>query len=168
MSHTAPVACAQRRKQSLLDMGVALLIVVMAWPFPVMRALLSPAGHGAAMLVAWALTTLLYFGISAAVWQRTLGMRAFGLRLSGMEGGAPARGAGARWGIIAGATVLWYAIAPASACGSGMPERVSKTAIVSAGAAGEATSPQGIGTDPPDPITGDPHDVTRTDGREHD
>lgn len=139
MSHAEPVACAQRRKQSLLDMGVALLIVVMVWPFPVMRALLSPAGHAAAMVVTWALTTLLYFSISAAVWQRTLGMRAFGLRLAGPGDSAPSRGAGVRWGIIAGATVLWYAIAPASACGNGMPERASKTAIVPAEVTSDAT-----------------------------
>lgn len=130
MTEVAETACAQRRKQSLLDLGIALLIVVMVWPFPVMRALLSPAGHAIAMVAAWALTTLVYFGISAAWWHRTLGMRAFGLALAAPDGAAPSRGAAARWGIIAGATVLWYAIAPVSACANAMPERASATMVV--------------------------------------
>lgn len=132
MTDATQAQCVRRRKQTLLDMGVALLIVVMVWPFPVMRALLSPGGHVAAMLVAWAVTTVVYFAVSAAVWHRTIGMRAFGLRIDGLDGAEPARSAATRWGIIAGATALWFALAPISACRSGLAERVSATMIVPA------------------------------------
>jgi uncharacterized RDD family membrane protein YckC len=121
--------CKARRIQSAADVFMSVLLAMMIWPFPVARALMSPAAHVAGVLATCLIVLLVYFSVSAAAWRQTLGMRLAGVRLESIEGDAPTRAQGLKWGLVSAVVAPWYIVAPASACSASIAERVSRTTV---------------------------------------
>lgn len=118
--------CKHRRTQALADIGVAIGLTVLVWPFPLARAALSPAGHVTAILAAYLCVQLVYHAVSAGAWRRTVGMRLTGHVLISEGGVRSTHARSIMWGVASGLLSPWYAVSPAAACRFSVPERLSK------------------------------------------
>ena len=103
---------------------------MLAWPFPLARAMLPPLVNVASVLVFWQLVQVVYFAVTVAFWGRTGGMRLQGLNLSARAGGPPSRASRIRWALIAGAFALAQVAKPATAPRSPLAERTTGIALV--------------------------------------
>jgi len=121
--------CRIRRTQSGIDIVLSVLLAMMLWPFPVGRAMLSPAVHVLGVLITYGVVQVLYYAVSAVAWRQTLGMRLVGVRLRSADGAVPARRHALRWGLVSAVTAPWYVVAPRSACTARTAERFSRTTI---------------------------------------
>jgi len=118
-----------RRAQSLIDIFISVFAAMMVWPFPIARATLSPPIHVAGVLVTCVVVQLLYFSVCAVAWQKTLGMRLAGIRLSTPGGDSPTRRQALIWGLVSSLTAVWFAFAPSHAGSAAVAERVSATTV---------------------------------------
>jgi uncharacterized protein YceK len=103
------------RIQAAIDLGSALVLCMLLWPFPLARAALPPVVHVAAILIAWCVVHVLYLSIGLAAWSQTGGMRLVGLVLRSPEGEPCDRRQRVRWGLLAGLLVALRFVAPAGA-----------------------------------------------------
>ena len=113
MSGAAPLATARQiRIQCAIDSGAALVLAMLAWPFPLARVLLPVAVNVASVLVFWQLVQIAYFAIALSLWGQTAGMRLMGLHLACRDEAELSRGDRARWGARAGALAIPRLISP--------------------------------------------------------
>jgi hypothetical protein len=68
---------------------------------------MSPAAHVAGVLATCLIVLFVYFGVFAAAWRQTLGMRLAGVRLESIEGDAPTRAQGLKWGLVSAVVAPW-------------------------------------------------------------
>jgi hypothetical protein len=122
----------QRRIQSAIDSGAALVLAMLAWPFPLARAMLPVAVNIASVIVFWQLIQVLYFVVTVGVWKQTGGMRLQGLALRGLEGEEPQRGQRVIWAAIAGVLTWAQIAAPAGEESPTLAERVAKARVFTA------------------------------------
>lgn len=118
-----------RRAQSAVDIVTSVLIAMMLWPFPIARATLGPVMHIAGVLATCVIVQVLYFGVCAVVWRKTLGMHLAGIRLGNADGGAPARREALAWALVSAVTAPWHVAAPLSANVARTAERLSHTTV---------------------------------------
>jgi hypothetical protein len=95
-----------RRKQTAIDVGAAFILTVLAWPFPLARATVSPLVHVISILVLWQIAQVGYYALSAAFWRKTPGMHLTGLILQRSDGSPPPRGRAVRWRLLGGVLAL--------------------------------------------------------------
>ena len=119
-----------RRAQAAIDSGVALVLAMLAWPFPLARAALPPAVHVVSLLVFWQLLQMAYFAVTMAVWGATAGTHLMGLRVVADGGAAPSRGQRAWWGVLSGALALVRIVAPVREGARDVPERAAGVDVV--------------------------------------
>jgi hypothetical protein len=125
---TAPSA-RQRRIQSAIDSGAALVLAMLAWPFPLARAMLPVAVNIASIIVFWQVIQVLYFVVTVGVWRQTGGMRLQGLTLRDRDGQEPPRGQRVMWAAIAGVLTWAQVAAPAGEGNPTLAERVAKVRV---------------------------------------
>lgn len=113
-----------RRAQTAIDVGAALVITMLVWPFPIARAMLPPLVNVACILVAWQLIQVAYFAACSALWSTTGGMRLMGLTLAEPTGARPSRAVAVRWGLLAG--VLGIPRLFATARSAGKPDAAER------------------------------------------
>jgi hypothetical protein len=94
------------RRSALIDSGVALILAMLAWPFPLARMLLPVPVNVASLLLFWQVVQACYCALTAGVWGRTGGMLLQGLALVGPAHEEPSRVQRARWGVVYGALLL--------------------------------------------------------------
>jgi hypothetical protein len=117
-----------RRRQSALDCGAALVLAMLAWPFPLARASLAPIVHVVSILVVWQIVQVVYFSVCSAVWGKTGGVALLGMNLVVEGGERPSRRQAATWGAVAGLLTIPTIIAPSSS--PGLAERFSGVALM--------------------------------------
>jgi hypothetical protein len=122
---SAGVSRNDRRIQAAIDSGAALVLAVLAYPFPVMRAMLPLPVFVISILVVWQLVQVSYCALAAAVWGSTGGMYLRGLSLRTTDGGEATRGQRATWGALAGIAALVHVAAPPSEGKPALAERAS-------------------------------------------
>lgn len=117
------------RLASLIDLGVAVLAVVVLWPFPSLRMMLPWSAHAAAFAVALFAGAVLYAGSTLALAGRTLGMNIADIA---PEGGRKVGAAAAwRWAFAwAAAAVPSIFTSAAVDPVAGWPVRLSGLALV--------------------------------------
>ena len=115
----------QHQVQAALDSAAALVLAMLAWPFPLARALLPVPVNVVCVIVFWQLVQVLYCAITAGVWGQTGGMRLQGLGLFAEDGESPGRTARAKWGALAGAVALKQALFPSSVETPSFAERIA-------------------------------------------
>jgi uncharacterized RDD family membrane protein YckC len=118
----------------LIDSGTALVIAMLAWPFPIARAYLPVPIIIVSVLVFWQLIQVLYHVITVGFWGATGGMRLLGMSLEGRGGERASSSAARSWALWQGLTCVLVAVAPrAMATGVLSPERRSGTVLVHRG-----------------------------------
>ena len=123
-----------RRKQTAIDVVLALVLTMLVWPFPVARMNLTPVVHVISILVLWQLVQIGYFVVAAAVWRKTAGMYLLGLGLATGDHSVPDRAAAMRWAVIAGLLGIARLFTGGPSGGrSDMAERVSAVSVVVSG-----------------------------------
>ncbi|NTU70805.1 MAG: hypothetical protein HGB10_03160 [Coriobacteriia bacterium] len=126
----SPIAGALRT-QTAIDLGSALVITMLLWPFPVARAMLSVPVHVLSILAVWYLVLIAYFSVTCGVWGQTGGMRLMGIVFTDTSGDAVNRGRRAQWGAIAGALVCVRLLVPLAPDGTPGPvERLAGVSLV--------------------------------------
>jgi len=132
--HRHPVgaapAAAARRSQSAIDCGAALVLAMLAWPFPLARAVLPPAAHVVSVLIFWYAVQIAYFTVTMALWGATAGTRLLGLVVVTPEGLTPGRRQRVLWGALSGVTAFARVVVPTRTGGRGTPERVARVEVV--------------------------------------
>ena len=92
----AAAVAARARKASLVDSGICVLVAMLAWPFPIARAMLPPLVNVISVLV-WIFVVEVACGtLVMARWGRGAGWYLFDLAA---EGGRTPFSAGLRWGF---------------------------------------------------------------------
>ena len=119
----------QLRIQAALDSGAALVLAMLAWPFPLARAVLPLPVNIVSVIVFWQLVQVLYCALTVGFLEQTGGMRLQGLRLAGDDGAPATRGARLRWGALCGALALVHAVAPADGQSPTLAERIAGVRI---------------------------------------
>ncbi len=119
------------RRALAVDAALALVLAMLAWPFPVMRANLDLPAHVAALVAFSVFVQALYGAVCVRIWGRTPGLYLTDLGLTGAE-----RPFGpvlsVRWGAgFALAVVAALGSFGTADPGSGLPARFSGLATVS-------------------------------------
>jgi hypothetical protein len=95
-SAQAAAVAARARKASLVDSGICILVAMLAWPFPIARAMLPPLVNVVSVLVWIGIVEIAYGTLVMARWGRGAGWYLFDLAA---EGGRARFSAGLRWGL---------------------------------------------------------------------
>lgn len=105
---TSPLTPGEQRKRARIDLGAALIITMLLWPFPIARTTFTPAWNVLLVLLTWQIVNLVYHVVCARVWRRTAAMYLLGYSLVNKMGasGENDGGVAIRWGIVAGALVV--------------------------------------------------------------
>jgi len=120
-----------RRKQTALDVGTALVLTILAWPFPLARANLVPIVHVVSILALWQVVQAGYFAVCAAFWRKTGGMHLFGMVLGTLAGAPLSRGSAVSWGLLAGILGIPRLISGGPAAGApDLAEKLSGARVI--------------------------------------
>ena len=92
---TGPAQPARYRSAVLLDFVCALLLAMLAYPFPIMRATLPLPVFVMTILASIVVVHVLYEAVVVTIWGRSPAMYLLDL---GVEGGRPGVGAAMAWG----------------------------------------------------------------------
>ena len=114
-----------RRIQAGVDSGAALVLAMLAWPFPLARAMLPLPVNILSVLVFWQLVQVGYCAVAAAVWGGTAGTLVAGISLVAQDGAEITRANRAKWGALAGATALAHVVSPPTGGSPALAERVT-------------------------------------------
>jgi uncharacterized RDD family membrane protein YckC len=133
-SGATPPTRKTRRAQTAIDSGATLIFTMLAWPFPLARASLTPAVNVLSVLVLWQLLQIAYFAVTMSVWGATGGTRVMGLRVVGTDGTEPSRRQRALWGALSGAMAVVRVVAPAREGKLDLPERVAEVEVIATSA----------------------------------
>jgi hypothetical protein len=120
----------QRRTQTAIDSGAALVVTMLVWPFPLARAVLPVFANVLSVVVLWQVIQVGYFAVAMAVWGSTAGLRLQGLRLACSDGSTPDRAARLKWGVLAGSLALPQLAAPPAEGARSIPERAADVDVV--------------------------------------
>ena len=125
----APVSRRSRRIQAAVDSGAALVIAMLAWPFPLARAVLPVWLDVVLLLVFWQLVQVGYCAVTAGVWGSTAGTWTQGVELATAEGDEPTRRQRAQWGAVTGAVALAHVALPPRETAVTLAERLSGVTV---------------------------------------
>ena len=98
---------------------------MLAWPFPLARAVLPLPVDIVSVLVFWQLVQVAYCALTAGLWGSTGGMWVQGLELVAAGGGETTRRQRAQWGALTGAAALVHVVIPPREGARTLAERVS-------------------------------------------
>jgi hypothetical protein len=114
-----------RRIQAAIDSGAALVLAMLAWPFPLARAMLPLPVNIISVLVFWQVVQVAYCALAAGAWGSTAGTRLQGIVLVDADGGEPTRLRRAQWGALVGAAALVHIAVPPLDSARTLAERAS-------------------------------------------
>lgn len=127
---TAPATRKALRTRAAIDTGVALVLAMLAYPFPIARASLPlPVFVGSVILV-WQVVQVAYCAVTAGIWHGTAGTRLAGLVVADSDGGTGTGPRRAAWGALAGLSATVQAIVPPADGSAGMAARATGIALV--------------------------------------
>ena len=95
-----------------MDSGTALVLAMLAWPFPLARALLPVPALVLSILLFWQVVQIGYYALTIGIWGATGGMKVTGLVAVTADGATPTRGRRATWALVAGALAVVVIVAP--------------------------------------------------------
>ena len=124
-----------RRIQAGVDSGAALVLAMLAWPFPLARAMLPLPVNILSVLVLWQLIQVGYCALAAGVWGRTAGTLVAGISLVAQDGAETTRADRAKWGALAGAAALAHVVSPPAEGSPALAERLTGVRLESLSAA---------------------------------
>ncbi|PKQ30196.1 MAG: hypothetical protein CVT60_01505 [Actinobacteria bacterium HGW-Actinobacteria-10] len=132
---TGPADPGRYRAASIIDFAVAVLVAMLVFPFPIVRALVAPQVFIGLVLASIVVAHVVYVSVVLMLWRRTPGMYLLDLGIAG-GGIAPIRALA--WGV--GAALEFWPQAVGMHPGglsAGLPSRMSGLELGSADGNGE-------------------------------